>query len=97
MRLACRVVHVLLWHRQRSASELMRSSPSSAAPAIFPNRPFPDARLERRKRLVGAFLAAARRGDVTSLLCLLDPDAVLRADRSTMWAGTSKETRDPPP
>jgi len=40
----------------------------------------PDADLETQRRVVDAFLAAARDGDFEALLEVLDPDVVLRAD-----------------
>jgi RNA polymerase sigma-70 factor (ECF subfamily) len=40
----------------------------------------PDADLGRQREVVTAFLAAARAGDFSALLELLDPDVVLRAD-----------------
>ncbi|WP_329059474.1 sigma-70 family RNA polymerase sigma factor [Amycolatopsis sp. NBC_01480] len=39
-----------------------------------------DAGLDRRRRVVKAFLAAAREGDFTALVAVLDPDVVLRVD-----------------
>jgi RNA polymerase sigma factor (sigma-70 family) len=42
--------------------------------------PTPDADLPRQREVVDAFLAAARRGDFESLVEVLDPDVVLRAD-----------------
>ncbi|MEU8894842.1 sigma-70 family RNA polymerase sigma factor [Nocardia sp. NPDC048505] len=42
--------------------------------------PGPDADLPRGRRVVDAFLTAARGGDFDELLRLLDPDVVLRAD-----------------
>ncbi|MFC1415712.1 sigma-70 family RNA polymerase sigma factor [Streptacidiphilus cavernicola] len=42
----------------------------------------PDADLARQRRVVDAFLAASRGGDFEALVALLDPDVVLRADRS---------------
>ncbi|MEV0032067.1 sigma-70 family RNA polymerase sigma factor [Nocardia sp. NPDC050793] len=42
--------------------------------------PGPDPDLPRQRRVVDAFLAAARGGDFDELLRLLDPDVVLRAD-----------------
>ncbi|MEV0251692.1 sigma-70 family RNA polymerase sigma factor [Nocardia sp. NPDC050712] len=42
--------------------------------------PGPDADHARRRRVVDAFLTAARGGDFGELLRLLDPDVVLRAD-----------------
>jgi RNA polymerase sigma factor (sigma-70 family) len=53
----------------------------------------PDADLGRNGHLVSAFLAASRRGDVAALLTLLDPDAVVRADRAAVRAGAQRETR----
>jgi RNA polymerase sigma factor (sigma-70 family) len=49
----------------------------------------PDADLPRQQAVVGAFLAAARRGDFDGLLAVLDPDVVLKADRGAMPAGAS--------
>jgi RNA polymerase sigma-70 factor (ECF subfamily) len=34
----------------------------------------------RQREVVGAFFAAARRGDLAGLVAVLDPDVVLRAD-----------------
>jgi RNA polymerase sigma-70 factor (ECF subfamily) len=42
--------------------------------------PGPDPDLPRQRRIVDAFLTAARGGDFDELLQLLDPDVVLRAD-----------------
>jgi RNA polymerase sigma factor (sigma-70 family) len=41
----------------------------------------PDTDLAGQRRLVDAFLAAARAGDFQALVAVLDPDVVLRADR----------------
>ncbi len=43
----------------------------------------------RQSRLVDAFLAAARRGDFSALVELLDPDAVLRCDAAAVASGSS--------
>jgi len=48
------------------------------APALAPGR-----------EVVDAFLRAARAGEFTSLLALLDPDVVLRADATTVGMGTA--------
>jgi limonene-1,2-epoxide hydrolase len=40
----------------------------------------PDVRREDNRRIVEAFLAAARSGDMAALLAVLDPDIVVRAD-----------------
>ena len=47
----------------------------------------------RRREIVEAFLAASRGGDLTALLALLDPDAVVRADAAAVQAGATKEVR----
>ncbi len=44
----------------------------------------PDADRTRQRAIVDAFLAAARNGDFSALLALLDPDVVLRADRAAV-------------
>src|SRR6266513_1956210 len=43
-------------------------------------RPAPDADLHSQREVVDAFLAAAREGDFETLVAVLDPDVVLRAD-----------------
>jgi RNA polymerase sigma factor (sigma-70 family) len=45
----------------------------------------PDVR--RQRRVVDAFLAAARSGDFEALVAVLDPDVVFRADRGRLAAG----------
>ncbi|HZC76297.1 MAG TPA: sigma-70 family RNA polymerase sigma factor [Ktedonobacterales bacterium] len=52
-----------------------------------------DADLTRQRAVVDAFLAAARGGDFDTLLAMLDPDVVLRADRAAVSAGASGEVR----
>jgi RNA polymerase sigma-70 factor (ECF subfamily) len=47
----------------------------------------------RHSRLVNAFLAAARNGDFSALLTVLDPDAVLRADEVAVQMGATQEIR----
>lgn len=47
----------------------------------------------RQARLVDAFLAAARNGDFSALLAVLDPDVVLRADATAVALGAAPETR----
>ena len=50
-------------------------------------------RRARQRQIVNAFLAAARGGDMTALLALLDPDVVVRADRVTPLTGATNEVR----
>jgi hypothetical protein len=44
----------------------------------------------RQRRVVDAFLAASRDGDIKALLAVLDPSAVRRADRAALPAGPSE-------
>ncbi len=53
----------------------------------------PDADLARQREVVDAFFAAARDGDFDALLAVLDPDAVVRADRGAARAGAPAEVR----
>jgi len=50
----------------------------------------------RQQEIVEAFLTASRRGDFDTLVRLLDPDAVLRADRSAVEAATANRGRGAP-
>jgi RNA polymerase sigma factor (sigma-70 family) len=49
--------------------------------------PSPDPDLAGQRRVVDAFLAAARDGDFDALLAILDPDVVLRADGGIRTGG----------
>ena len=51
----------------------------------------PDPDHTRRRKVVDAFLAAARGGDFDALLALLDPDVVLRADPAAVRMGSAAE------
>jgi RNA polymerase sigma factor (sigma-70 family) len=55
--------------------------------------PVPDADLARQREVVDAFFAAARDGDFTALLAVLDPDVLLRADAAAVRAGAPAEVR----
>jgi RNA polymerase sigma factor (sigma-70 family) len=55
--------------------------------------PAPDADTGRQKRIVDAFLAAARGGDFEGLLAVLDPDVVFRADEAAQRLGSLAEIR----
>jgi RNA polymerase sigma factor (sigma-70 family) len=56
----------------------------------------PGTDLVRRRRVVEAFLAASRNGDFDALVALLDPEAVLRADRAAVQMGATEEVRGAP-
>ena len=53
----------------------------------------PEADITEQKRVVDAFLTAARGGDMEGLLRLLDPDVVVRADPTAARMGGSTELR----
>ncbi len=50
----------------------------------------------RQQEIVEAFLAASRLGDFETLVSLLDPDAILRADRAAVKAATANRDRGAP-
>ena len=50
----------------------------------------------RQRYVVDAFLAASRRGDFEALVTLLDPDAVLRADRAAVDMAAANRDRGAP-
>jgi RNA polymerase sigma-70 factor (ECF subfamily) len=53
----------------------------------------PGAEPGRQREVVGAFLAAARGGDLGALVALLDPGVVLRADSAAVRMGATQEVR----
>jgi RNA polymerase sigma factor (sigma-70 family) len=53
----------------------------------------PDADLDTQRKVVDAFLAAARDGNFEALLEVLDPDVVLRADEGAPPIGASRVVR----
>jgi RNA polymerase sigma factor (sigma-70 family) len=72
--------------------EAARQLASRARRRVQGERTVPDADLDRQREVVGAFMAAAREGDFTALVAVLDPDVVLRADMG-IAAGGSREIR----
>ena len=55
-----------------------------------------DPDLDRQRRVVDVFLAAARNGDFEGLLAVLDPDVVARADEAAARLGSLAEIRGAP-
>ena len=53
----------------------------------------PRGRLARQREVAEAFLAAARGGDLTALLAVLDPDVVLHADATAVPSGVATTIR----
>ena len=58
--------------------------------------PVPDRDLRRQRRVVDAFIAAAREGDFDALVAVLHPDVVLRADAGDGPLGPSRVLRGAP-
>jgi RNA polymerase sigma-70 factor (ECF subfamily) len=58
--------------------------------------PVPDSSVADQRRLVDAFLAAARDGNFEALLAVLDPDVVLRVDRGAIPTAAQGEFRGAP-
>ena len=55
--------------------------------------PAADADFSGQRKIVDAFLAAARNGDFEGLLAVLDPDVVVRADQAAQRLGSLAEIR----
>ncbi|MFJ7210146.1 sigma-70 family RNA polymerase sigma factor [Amycolatopsis sp. NPDC098790] len=66
---------------------------SRARQRVRGTSPLPPADLARHRRVVDAFLAAARGGDLDELLDVLAPDVVRRADAAALPAGAALEVR----
>jgi RNA polymerase sigma-70 factor (ECF subfamily) len=71
--------------------EAARQLASRARRRVRAANPVPDSDLDAQREVVGAFLAAAREGDLERLVAVLHPDVVLRADFGP--AGASREVR----
>ncbi len=69
-----------------------RSPASRARRRVQRKAPNAGADLHQQRRVVNAFLAAAREGDFERLVAVLDPDIVLRADGGAL-AGASRLVR----
>ena len=70
-----------------------RQLASRARRRVRASTTLPDADLARQRRVVDAFLAAARNGDLDALVAVLDPDVVVRADWGKVPAGASRTLR----
>ncbi|MCR6488517.1 sigma-70 family RNA polymerase sigma factor [Amycolatopsis sp. OK19-0408] len=66
---------------------------SRARQRVRGTSPLPAADLARHRRVVDAFLAAARGGDLGELLDVLAPDVVRRADAAALPVGAALEAR----
>lgn len=72
-----------------------RKLASRARQRVRADTPGPAPDLKEQRRVANAFLEAAHRGDFESLLALLDPDIVLRADGGAL-ANASRVVRGAP-
>jgi RNA polymerase sigma factor (sigma-70 family) len=70
-----------------------RQLASRARRRVRASAALPDADLARQRRVVDAFLAAARDGDLDALVAVLDPEVVVRADWGGVPAGASRLVR----
>jgi RNA polymerase sigma-70 factor (ECF subfamily) len=76
--------------RSATAAKMLASR---ARRRVQGSAPLPDADLARQREVVDAFFAAARDGDFDALVALLDPDAVVRADRGAVPSAAPAEVR----
>jgi RNA polymerase sigma-70 factor (ECF subfamily) len=72
--------------------EAARQLASRARRRVQGENTVPDADLDTQRKVVDAFLTAAREGDFEALLEVLDPDVVLRVDFGPLAPG-SREVR----
>ena len=68
-----------------------RQLASRARRRVQGRAPEPGSDLARRREVVGAYLAAARRGDFDALVSLLDPGVVLHVDGAAAFTGRETE------
>ena len=70
-----------------------RQLASRARRRVRASAALPDADLGRQRKVVDAFLSAARNGDFDALVVVLDPEVVVRADWGGVPAGASRLVR----
>ena len=73
--------------------EAARQLASRARRRVQTDAPVTDADPDTQRRVVDAFLAAARNGDFDALVAVLDPDVVVRADQGAVPTGGSRVIR----
>ena len=71
------------------SSAATRQLASRARRRVQGSAPTPDPDIGRQKKVLDAFLAAARGGDFDALVAVLDPDVVLRADAGALVGGAA--------
>jgi RNA polymerase sigma factor (sigma-70 family) len=73
--------------------EATRQLASRARRRVRGGHATPDADLDTQREVIDAFIAAAREGNFDTLLEVLDPDVVLRADSGAVGIGGSRVVR----
>ena len=73
--------------------EAARQLASRARRRVQGQNSIPDADLDTQREVINAFIAAAREGNFETLLEVLDPEVVLRADRGADPIGASRVVR----
>jgi RNA polymerase sigma-70 factor (ECF subfamily) len=73
--------------------EAARQLASRARRRVRGAAPTPDADFAAQRRVVEAFLAAARNGDFDALIAVLDPNVIVRADDDAVRSGAVAEVR----
>lgn len=78
------------------SSTAARQLASRARRRVQGSEELPSGDRRRQQQIVDAFLAASRKGDYEALVSLLDPDAVLRADRAAVEMASALRERGAP-
>src|SRR5919198_622840 len=73
--------------------EAARQMASRARRRVRGSAPAPDVELTAQRRVVDAFIAAARGGDLDALVAVLDPDVVVRSDGGPAQPGATRIVR----
>lgn len=82
--------------RSPAAARQLASRARRRIQGIDPDDPDRRRERERQQAIVEAFLAASRHGDMEALVSLLDPEAVLRADRAAVKNAAANRHRGAP-
>jgi RNA polymerase sigma-70 factor (ECF subfamily) len=75
------------------STEAARQRASRARRRVRVSAPAPDAEISAQRRVVDAFIAAARGGDLNALVAVLDPDVVVRSDGGLAQPGATRVVR----
>jgi RNA polymerase sigma-70 factor (ECF subfamily) len=75
------------------SSPAVRQLASRARRRVQGRTEVPEADLQHKKKIAGAFLAASRSGDFQALLAVLDPNVVFRPDATAARQGSVRELR----